>query len=204
MDPIDIANSKTVDSFIQDYMPPSNEWTVWTHPVTNEQFNVTLEGPSTLSQTELDACFHLIETTSAEDYKKSKAGWKPRSKRKEMKLLDLKYLLVKRDNRVEGFLSLMPTYEDDYPVIYCYEVHLSPALQRSGLGTILMKHLEFIGSKVPGAAKIMLTCFLRNQAGISFYEKLGYSRDEFSPLPQVLRDGTKVESDYIILSKAMA
>jgi len=95
--------------------------------VTNEQFNVTLEGPSTLSQTELDACFHLIETTSAEDYKKSKAGWKPRSKRKEMKLLDLKYLLVKRDNRVEGFLSLMPTYEDDYPVIYCYEVHLSPA-----------------------------------------------------------------------------
>jgi hypothetical protein len=46
-----------------------------------------------------------------------------------MKLLDLKYLLVKRDSNVEGFVSLMPTYEDGYPVMYCYEIHLSPALQ---------------------------------------------------------------------------
>lgn len=47
-----------------------------------------------------------------------------------MKLVDLKYLLVKNDmDNVEGFMSFMPTYEDDYPVIYCYEIHLSSALQ---------------------------------------------------------------------------
>lgn len=46
-----------------------------------------------------------------------------------MKLLDLKYLLIKRDAKVEGFLSFMPTFEDGYPVIYCYEIHLSSALQ---------------------------------------------------------------------------
>ena len=47
-----------------------------------------------------------------------------------MKLLDLKYFLVKgEDGKVEGFLSFMPTYEDEYPVIYCYEVHLSSLLQ---------------------------------------------------------------------------
>lgn len=47
-----------------------------------------------------------------------------------MELLDLKYFLVRNDaGKVEGFCSFMPTYEDDYPVIYCYEIHLSPDLQ---------------------------------------------------------------------------
>jgi len=47
-----------------------------------------------------------------------------------MKLLDLKYLLVKNDaGEVDGFCSFMPTYEDDIAVIYCYEIHLSDSLQ---------------------------------------------------------------------------
>jgi hypothetical protein len=41
----------------------------------------------------------------------------------------MKYLLVKRDEHLEGFVSFMPTYEDDYPVIYCYEIHLSLSLR---------------------------------------------------------------------------
>lgn len=47
-----------------------------------------------------------------------------------MRLLDLKYLLVKHEEEVMGFVSIMPTYEDDYPVLYIYEIHLSPTLQR--------------------------------------------------------------------------
>lgn len=46
-----------------------------------------------------------------------------------MKLLDIKYVLVKLDDKVEGFVSFMPTDEDGYPVVYCYEIHLSPTLQ---------------------------------------------------------------------------
>ncbi len=47
-----------------------------------------------------------------------------------MKLLDLKYILVKsEDGEVRGFTSLMPTYEDEKPVIYCYEIHLEEELQ---------------------------------------------------------------------------
>ncbi len=88
-----------------------------------------LQTAKALLPADFEACFHLIEFTSSEDYKKSKDGWKPRSKKKEMKLLDLKYLLVKRGQQVEGFVSFMPTYEDEFPVIYCYEIHLSLALQ---------------------------------------------------------------------------
>lgn len=54
-----------------------------------------------------------------------------------MKLLDLKYMLVVKqheektgnNDKVEGFMSFMPTLEDGYPVLYCYEIHLSSSLQ---------------------------------------------------------------------------
>jgi RimJ/RimL family protein N-acetyltransferase len=74
---------------------------------------------------------------------------------------------------------------------------------RTGLGTVLMKLLESIGEKIPDTHKTMLTCFVSNERGVRFYERLGYEKDEFSPPPKVLRNGTKVEADYVILSKAI-
>lgn len=129
MDYIDTANKKSLAAFVNDYLSPENDWNSWIHPKTNQSYEVTLSTSTTLSDPDFESCFALIEYTSAEDYKKSKDGWKPRSKKKEMRLLDLKYFLVKRGSKVEGFLSFMPTYEDDYPVIYCYEIHLSSALR---------------------------------------------------------------------------
>jgi hypothetical protein len=129
MDHIDIANKKSLATFVNNYLPPREHWKSWIHPKTNQLYEVTLSTSTALSEADFESCFRLIEYTSAEDYKRSKDGWKPRSKKKEMKLLDLKYFLVKRGSKLEGFLSFMPTYEDDYPVIYCYEIHLSSALQ---------------------------------------------------------------------------
>ncbi len=44
---------------------------------------------------------------------------------------ELRYILVreKDSNTIRGFTSLMPTYEEGQPVIYCYEIHLHPSLQ---------------------------------------------------------------------------
>ena len=64
-----------------------------------------------------------------------------------------------------------------------------------------MDLLGVIGLKIPGAEKIMLTCFLSNHRALDFYGKLGFEKDEYSPPPRFLRNGTKVESDYVILSK---
>ncbi|CAG8949718.1 hypothetical protein HYFRA_00004036 [Hymenoscyphus fraxineus] len=130
MDPIDAANSKSLDEFEKEYLPASEEWKSWVHPKSKASYQITLQPPKALSISDFDACFNLIHSTSYEHYKNSKNGWKPRSKTNEMKLLDLKYLLIKNDQgTVEGFVSFMPTFEDDYPVIYCYEIHLSSALQ---------------------------------------------------------------------------
>jgi hypothetical protein len=107
----------------------SSKWTSWSHPKTNEEYSISLQISADLTPAEFEACFCLIEATSAEDYKNSKDGWHPKAKRREMKLLDLKYLLVRRDGHLEGFASFMPTNEDDYPVIYCYEIHLSLSLR---------------------------------------------------------------------------
>ncbi|RFU32565.1 hypothetical protein B7463_g3783, partial [Scytalidium lignicola] len=215
-DPIDDANSKDDEQFIEDFLPSREQWSSWKHPLTGLRYDLTLLRAKAMPENDFDACFKLVEHSSAEDYKKSEQGWKPRAKRKEMKLLDLKYILVKREGQIEGFVSLMPTYEDDYPVVYCYEIHLSTDLQgqvdssltshgyelmtsRTGLGSLLMQYLEIIGSKISTVSKIMLTCFKRNQKAMRFYQKLGYSRDEFSPAPKILRNGTIVEPDYEIL-----
>lgn len=51
-----------------------------------------------------------------------------------MKSPGLRYVLV-QDNKSENggsiraFTSLMPTYEEGQPVVYCYEIHLKPELQ---------------------------------------------------------------------------
>jgi hypothetical protein len=64
-----------------------------------------------------------------------------------------------------------------------------------------MGFLDYVGVKNPDAEKIMLTCFRSNRRALEFYRKLGFERDEYSPPPTVLRNGTLVETDYVILSK---
>lgn len=67
-----------------------------------------------------------------------------------------------------------------------------------------MGYLEAIGGKIPDTAKTMLTVFTANARGVRFYEKLGYEKDEYSPPARELRNGTKVEAEYVILSKPIS
>ncbi len=83
-----------------------------------------------MSRSDLEACFRLVEETSRTDYENSSDGWQPDNKREEMKSSDLRYILAKdAGGVVRGFTSLMPTYEEGQPAVYCYEIHLQPDLQ---------------------------------------------------------------------------
>jgi RimJ/RimL family protein N-acetyltransferase len=67
-----------------------------------------------------------------------------------------------------------------------------------------MKYLDIIGEEIPGTMKVMLTCFVSNVRGLAFYQKLGFEEDEYSPPPKMLRNGTKIASNYVILSKKVS
>jgi len=166
---------------------------------------------ATINPTDLEACIDLVELTSGEAYAASGGGWSRPAKRKEMKLPDMKYLILRggsdeaadepRD-AVMGFLSFMVTYEDGMEVIYCYEIHLTTEARGKGLGRLLMGRMEEIGWRI-GLKKAMLTVFKSNVAAREFYRRSGYVVDEFSPKPRRLRNGTVKEFDYEILSKEL-
>ena len=183
-----------------------------THSGASRTYSLLLESSSTLSHKDFRACFNLITSTSSGDYEGSSMGWSAAKKWKEMRLPDLRYIVLKQKeddkgqdelSEVEGFLSFMLTYEDGHEVIYCYEIHLSPRLQGTGLGKRFMEMMEEVGKKA-SVKKAMLTVFKANEAAIRFYERLGYEEDEYSPRPRKLRGGVVKEPDYMILSKPLA
>ncbi|KAI9171729.1 putative N-acetyltransferase [Paramyrothecium foliicola] len=203
--PIETANKKNDEEFITLYMRPSAEWTQWTHPVAGTKYSLGLKQPGALSEEEAEECFRLVEKTSGDDYRSSSVGWHPAVKRKEMRSPDLRYLVVKDgDGKLKGFTSMMPTFENGEPVVYCYEIHLEPELQRTGLGKQLMQHVMDVAENVPSVRKTMLTCFLSNLNGRNFYEKMGFVTDPSSPGERKLRGGKVVKPDYVILSRMTA
>ena len=228
---VERVNALPLDEFIQQYVPRDtreSKISISHRSAKGDQGNdenpsddgsqsvlsLEIHTATSMPKAAFDASLNLIELTSSDAYKKSAVGWSRVKKRKEMKLLDMRYILVCRerstkDNEksegqsiVEGFLSFMVTYEDGMEVIYCYEIHLAPSLQKKGLGKRLFRLYEEIGRNV-GVGQAMLSVFRSNKISLRFYKKLGYEEDEFSPKPKRLRNGVTKESDYMILSKRL-
>ncbi|KAM0440944.1 hypothetical protein ACHAPT_000247 [Fusarium lateritium] len=203
--PIETANKKSDDDFVQEYLKPSDGWPQWTHPRNDTVYTLSLSRPTTMRDDELEACFNLVDETSGADYRSSSLGWHAAGKRKEMRSPDLRYILVKDgDGEINGFMSLMPTFEDKEPVVYCYEIHLKPDLQGTGLGRKLMGYLMDVADNIGSVDKVMLTCFVSNASGLKFYEKLGFDKDDSSPRERKLRGGKVVMPDYVIYSRPTA
>ncbi|KAB8249959.1 GNAT family acetyltransferase Nat4 [Aspergillus flavus] len=184
-------------------------------------YSLDIYTAASIPDADFEACFKLIEETSSDAYKESGWGWSPKKKTKEMRLPDMRYLILRRGPKTTpentgsaeggiapptgqflGFTSFMVTYEDGKEVVYCYEIHLSSAAQGLGLGSQLMMRLVNIGRRI-GLEKVMLTVFRSNDKAVRFYYKLGFTEDEYSPPPRILRNGMVKEPDYMILSKSL-
>lgn len=210
-------------------------WEQWTHPRTGDEYTLSLKRAGNLSKAEMDTCFELLAEMSGPDYMCSQGGWHPSAKKEEMDSPDLRYILVKangantEEESIQGFASLMPTFEDQVPVIYCYEMQLRPAVQgfvprppnktrpgfprsllptngelfwcdRVGLGRRLMNYVLATAANTPSVVGTMLTCFVHNQGARRFYEWMGFVVDESSPRDRKLRSGKVIAADYVILS----
>lgn len=186
-------------------------------PSYSYDYSLQVRASTELSAGEFEACFGLVRETSGADYGASSVGWRSGEKKREMRLRDLRYVLLVRaqereqeqggggensGEKVCGFLSFMLTWEDGVEVVYCYEIHLEECVRGKGVGGRLMGVLEEVGRRA-GVQKAMLTVFRRNEGAVGFYEGLGYGVDEYSPKPKRLRNGVVKEVDYLILSKSL-
>ncbi len=182
---IEKANALTLPEFIESFVQDDSLSSTFEHPANGNIYTISLETGASLAARDFQSCFDLIKSTSCSSYRSSSTGWSATKKRREMKLPDLRYVLIKTSGApidssdektgqeaVVAFLSFMLTYEDGHEVVYCYEIHLAPELRGVGLGKKLMERMESIG-QVVGVEKAMLTVFLDNEAGLRFYDKLG-------------------------------
>ncbi|BCS00953.1 N-terminal L-serine N(alpha)-acetyltransferase NAT4 [Aspergillus luchuensis] len=208
---VERTNKLSIQEFTSKYIPPE----CLTYTIKNtekysdgeQKYNFSIHSAASIPTTDLNACFDLIEETSSEAYRNSSTGWSPSKKKKEMKLPDMKYLVVRREEltpsdgegEVVGFMSFMITYEDGKEVVYLYEIHLSAEVQKQGLGKRLLLVLMEIGRRV-GVEKAMLTVFTSNGVAQRLYEAIGFETDEYSPRPRRLRNGMVKEPDYRIMS----
>lgn len=182
-DPVTAANSQSRARFYETLVKPALAKYSLPEEHTAENFEYHFDFSGTLSEAHFAACFDLIQETSSAAYAASSRGWKPAEKQAEMREPDMRYLLVlakpekasAASARLVAFTSLMITEEDDMPVVYCYEVHVSPAWQGKRIGAVLMQVLEAIGRQAQ-MQKAMLTVFTSNEAGIRFYERIGYTK----------------------------
>lgn len=217
---IETANALPLDEFRTRYLPITSSAppSVALLTTPNALYRVTIETSSTIEPVDISQCFDLIAETSSSAYAASSKGWSPSKKRKEMRLPELRYLLVRKEppsassvspatliptSTIDGFLSFMLTYEDCHAVIYCYEIHLKHHLRGLGIGKGLMKMMEEVGRKV-GVEKAMLTVFLENEPALKLYHKLEYEEDDYSPKARKLRGGVLKLPTYVILSKKLS
>lgn len=127
-EPFNEAYLKSDSQFISDYLK-AKWFSEWEHPETGDKYSVEMVKAPEISPDDLQACFDLIRETSQQDYESSRDGWHPDKKKTEMKSPELRYVLMKdKSAAIRGFTSLMPTFEEGQPVIYCYEIHLKPEL----------------------------------------------------------------------------
>lgn len=189
---IEQTNTLSLDRLRAECIPPLDKFI---QPGNGKEYIITLESSTSIAAADLAACFNLIRDTSADTYRNAGVGWSPTKKQKEMKLPDMRYLLVRecrsivwepveeespsppeesrsntKETEVGAFLSFMFTYEDGHEVIYCYELHVLPALRGCGFGGHLMTLMEGAGRRI-GVQKAMLTVFLENSSALGFYRR---------------------------------
>ncbi|KAK7207438.1 acyl-CoA N-acyltransferase [Myxozyma melibiosi] len=172
-----------------------------------QEVYLTLVRGEELAAEEFAACFEIMKKNMMQLYKSSTMGWTSRERMAELKEPGLIYILIKSSPPQQpttssplGFASFMATWENDEPVVYCYELQLPPQLRGKGLGRRVLEIIETVGASV-GLPKCMLTVFSANPA-YEFYTRMGYTPTDFSPEPTVLRNKVLPPS-YWILEKTL-
>ena len=108
--------------------------------------------------------------------------WNDSAKRAELSDPDNRFIVVreKESGSPVAFASFRFVLEGDAEALYIFELQLSDAVQRRGLGKHLMIILELV-ARQQRMHKVVLTVLKANAAAVRFYEQMRYEVDEDSP-----------------------
>ncbi|KAF8203590.1 acyl-CoA N-acyltransferase [Pholiota molesta] len=171
-------------------------------------FRVQVLHSDGLKPIQRDQIWSLFETNMRGLCEASSFGWDPQAKRKELFHPLARFILVTESDQTDlaAFTSFRFEFEEGEDVIYCYELHVAPSMQGTGLGKSLMKELEKLCESYD-MEKIVLTVFKANVQAAGFYKAFGFCLDPMSP--NFVEDGEELEPsdiegiDYEILSKSI-
>lgn len=142
--------------------------------------------------------FDLTKTNMEAVYAAAGGSWSWNSTKKRGELFseDTRYVLCRAaDGALVGFLAFRLEFDNDYEVLYVYELQIAEAARRRGLGRHLMLVAELMARK-NGMQWVMLTVLKNNEAAVDFYRRrMKYDIDESSP------SESGEERPYEILSK---
>lgn len=163
-------------------------------------FTIECKRVQALSEDEFVSVFGLLKANMQTLYENSSWGWNEKSKEEEMREDNARYLLAKdADNNVVAMSHFRFDVDEDIEVLYCYEVQLSEAVRRKGLGKFLMQILELMAMK-GRMKKVLLTVFKANNNARDFFAGMKYSIDETCPS---LDEEDTENYDYEIRSKKL-
>lgn len=133
---IETANSLSLEKLGAGYVFPKGISPTFHSARDGQTYSISLETSSSISAADMQACFELIRDTSAEMYQNSNVSWSPAKKRKEMKLPDLRYLLVKRASTLTQHRSPGNDFDRSRPRM---SPRFETRLENSDVGTDLLE-----------------------------------------------------------------
>lgn len=152
--------------------------------------NTILSGPWKLKyfagpSAPVDILLDLFERNMGDLYRKSSWGLDLQQKADDLAHRRARHLILydEKDN-VAAFCHYQFDYDDEENpervVFYVYELQIEENYQRMGLGTKLMKCMEYLAQSAD-LDSVLLTVFFENVAAMAFYQNLGYEVDVSSP-----------------------
>ncbi|KIY72800.1 acyl-CoA N-acyltransferase [Cylindrobasidium torrendii FP15055 ss-10] len=137
---------------------------------------------SELSEDRKRTMFSLLEAGVKDRLAASSMGWDETEKWEEVFSPLSRYILVvaTENENLAAFCHFRFEHEDEWDILYCYEVHVHQAWRRRGLGRALLNQLVAVG-EAQKMKRLLLTVLNSNPEAHALYQGFGFKMDEDTP-----------------------
>lgn len=166
--------------------------------------NIDFKPSHKLTKFELNRFLDLIDATIGDIYtKKQGLKWKD-DKFEELQEPGLVYASITINSVLIAFVLYRLCNDAGTNVLYLYEIHVDAKHQKLKYGSRLLSGFHNLADHLNQWIKVpctQLTVFPDNSRALKWYNSLGYTFNEHSPMPTLLRNGNLKNPEYFILER---